>query len=71
MTKDEIKKALEAVMFLSEFCYTQDECKDCIFGRDDACCILQDDPMSWQTDDYLINLLDQLNEENDNDRKEK
>ena len=65
MTKDEIKKALKAVMFLSEFCYTQDECKDCIFRRADACCILQDDPMSWQTDDYLINLLDQLNEKTD------
>ena len=63
VTKEEIKKALEAVMFLSEFCYTQDECKDCIFGRDGDCCILQDDPMGWQTDDQLNDLLDQFNEE--------
>lgn len=68
MTKEEIKKALEAVMFLSEFCYTQDECKDCIFRRDDNCCILREEPMSWQIDDHLADLLDQLNEENDNDQ---
>ena len=62
MTNEEIKKALEAVMFLSEFCYTQDECKDCIFKKDDGCCILQDDPMGWQIDDRLTDLLDQFNE---------
>ena len=63
MTNEEIKKALEAVMFLSEFCYTQDKCKDCIFWSYGVChCILQEEAMNWQTDDYLINLLDQLNE---------
>ena len=65
MTKDEIKKALEAVMFLSEFCYTQDKCKDCIFWSYGVCrCILQEEAMSWQTDDRLSDLLDQFNEEN-------
>lgn len=68
MTNEEIKKALKAVMFLSEFCYTQDECKDCIFGRDDACCILQDDPMDWQIDDRLTELFTRFNEENGNDQ---
>ena len=69
MTNEEIKKALEAAMFLSEFCYTQDECKDCIFRRDyDCCCILKDECMSWQTDDHLADLLDQLNEENSDDQ---
>ena len=65
MTKEEIKKALEAVMFLSEFCYTHDKCKDCIFWRDYDCrCILQEEAMSWQEDSYLTELFDQLNEEN-------
>ena len=68
MTKEEIKKALEAVMVLSEFCYTQDECKDCIFWRYGDSCILHDEAMSWQTDDYLTELFDQLNEENGNDQ---
>lgn len=68
MTNEEIKKALKAVMFLSEFCYTQDECKDCIFARDYDCCILKDEAMSWQTDDRLTDLLDQFDEENDNDQ---
>ena len=68
MTNEEIKKALEAVMFLSEFCYTQDECKDCIFVRGNGYCILKDECMSWQTDDRLADLLDQLNEENNNDQ---
>jgi hypothetical protein len=68
VTKDEIKKALEAVMLLSEFCYTQDECKDCIFVRGSGYCILHDEAMSWQTDDRLADLLDQLNEENSNDQ---
>lgn len=68
MTKEEIKKALEAVMFLSEFCYTQDECKDCIFWVEGDRCILHDEAMSWQTDDYLTELFDQLNEENGNDQ---
>ena len=68
MTNEEIKKALEAVMFLSEFCYTQDECKNCIFVRGCGYCILKDECMSWQTDDRLIDLLNQLNEECDNDQ---
>ena len=69
MTNDEIKKALEAVMFLSEFCYTQDECKDCVFMRKGYDCILQlDEPMSWGADDQLNDLLDQLNEECGNDQ---
>lgn len=68
MTNEENKKALEAVMFLSEFCYTQDECKDCIFVRDGYNCILKDEAMSWQTDDRLTDLLDQLNEGCDNDQ---
>lgn len=68
MTKDEIKKALKAVMFLSEFCYTQDRCVDCIFVRGSGYCILKDEAMSWQTDDRLINMLNQLNEENNNDQ---
>ena len=55
-------------MFLSEFCYTQDKCKDCIFWRYGDSCILHDEAMSWQTDDRLADLLDQLNEENDNDQ---
>ena len=68
VTKEEIKKALEAVMFLSEFCYTQDKCVDCIFVRGSGYCILHDEAMSWQTDDRLADLLDQLNEENGNDQ---
>lgn len=68
MTNEENKKALEAVMFLSEFCYTQDECKDCIFVRGGGYCILKDEAMSWQTDDRLTDLLDQLNEECGNDQ---
>ena len=65
MTNEDIKKALEAVMFLSEFCYTQDECKDCVFWRDGDRCILHDEAMSWQTDDHLTDLLAQFNEEID------
>lgn len=68
MTNEDNKKALEAVMFLSEFCYTQDRCVDCIFVRGSGYCILKDEAMSWQTDDRLINMLDQLNEECDNDQ---
>lgn len=65
---EEIRKALKAVMFLSEFCYTQDECKDCIFVRGKGYCILKDEAMSWQTDDHLTDMLNRLNEENNNDQ---
>lgn len=68
MTNEEIKKALEAVMFLSEFCYTQDKCVDCIFVRGSGYCILHDEAMSWQTDDRLSDLLDRFDEACGNDQ---
>lgn len=53
MNKDEIKEAIRAALLLSEFCYTEDECKECIFCRNGDDCLLKEDCMEWQSDYFL------------------
>lgn len=45
-TSDEKLAALKAAQWLQEYCYTQDECDDCIFYMDFDCTLFSE-PMEW------------------------